>query len=67
VYSEDRKLVNRMLAGDQRAFNAFFAAYAERLATFASRCIDGADFTRDAVLELRAPAELDRWKQEHVL
>ena len=37
MYADDRKLVDRMLAGEQRAFDAFFAAYAERLAAFASR------------------------------
>jgi RNA polymerase sigma-70 factor, ECF subfamily len=30
-------LVKRMLAGEQRAFDGFFASYAPRLATFASR------------------------------
>jgi RNA polymerase sigma-70 factor (ECF subfamily) len=37
LYEDDRKLVKRMLAGDQRAFDAFFAAYAQRLAAFAGR------------------------------
>jgi RNA polymerase sigma-70 factor (ECF subfamily) len=37
VYNEDRKLVARMLAGDTRAFDAFFDAYARRLAAFAAR------------------------------
>jgi RNA polymerase sigma-70 factor (ECF subfamily) len=37
VYNEDRKLVGRMLAGDSRAFNAFFELYARRLAAFAAR------------------------------
>jgi RNA polymerase sigma-70 factor (ECF subfamily) len=37
VYADDRDLVNRMLAGEQRAFDAFFASYAERLSGFASR------------------------------
>jgi RNA polymerase sigma-70 factor, ECF subfamily len=37
VYTEDRKLVSRMLAGDERAFDAFFNAYAKRLAAFAAR------------------------------
>ena len=34
---EDRKLVARMLAGDRRAFDAFFASYAMRIAAFAAR------------------------------
>ena len=37
MYEDDRELVERMLAGNQRAFDAFFAAYARRLAAFASR------------------------------
>jgi RNA polymerase sigma-70 factor (ECF subfamily) len=37
VYKEDRQLVARMLAGDERAFDAFFEAYAKRLASFAAR------------------------------
>jgi RNA polymerase sigma-70 factor (ECF subfamily) len=37
VYQEDRQLVARMLAGDARAFDAFFASYARRLAAFAAR------------------------------
>lgn len=37
MYADDRDLVNRMVAGQQRAFDAFFTAYAERLAAFASR------------------------------
>ena len=45
VYEEDRKLVARMRAGDQRAFDAFFDAHARRLAAFAARrCgLDAAD------------------------
>jgi RNA polymerase sigma-70 factor (ECF subfamily) len=35
-YEKDRVLVRRMLAGDQRACEAFFAAYAQRLAAFAT-------------------------------
>jgi RNA polymerase sigma-70 factor (ECF subfamily) len=37
VYNEDRQLAARMLAGDARAFDAFFDAYAKRLAAFAAR------------------------------
>jgi RNA polymerase sigma-70 factor (ECF subfamily) len=37
VYDEDRDLVRRMLAGDERAFDVFFTANAERLAAFAAR------------------------------
>jgi RNA polymerase sigma-70 factor, ECF subfamily len=37
VYEADRKLVARMLAGEQRAFDAFFVASAQRLAAFAAR------------------------------
>lgn len=33
----DRTLVERMLAGDQSAFDAFFVAYAPRVAAFVSR------------------------------
>lgn len=34
---DERDLVDRMRRGDQRAFDEFFDAYAERLAAFASR------------------------------
>ena len=37
MYPDDRKLVASMLAGDARAFDAFFDAYAKRLAAFATR------------------------------
>ena len=37
MYQDDRQLVTRMLAGDARAFDAFFASYARRLAAFAAR------------------------------
>jgi RNA polymerase sigma-70 factor (ECF subfamily) len=37
VYEQDRELVLRMLAGDERAFDVFFNANAERLAAFAAR------------------------------
>jgi RNA polymerase sigma-70 factor (ECF subfamily) len=34
---DEQDLVNRMLRGDQRAFDAFFDAFAARLGTFAAR------------------------------
>jgi len=34
---DERDLVNRMLRGEQRAFDAFFESYASRLASFAAR------------------------------
>jgi RNA polymerase sigma-70 factor (ECF subfamily) len=37
VSEADRKLVERMRAGEQSAFDAFFAAYAPRVAAFVSR------------------------------
>jgi RNA polymerase sigma-70 factor (ECF subfamily) len=37
VYEDDRALVKRMLAGEHRAFRAFFDANAPRLAAFAAR------------------------------
>jgi RNA polymerase sigma-70 factor (ECF subfamily) len=37
VYEADQKLVKRMLAGEQRAFDSFFCTYAERLVAFAAR------------------------------
>ena len=37
MHEEDRDLVARMLAGDERAFDAFFNANVERLAAFAAR------------------------------
>ena len=44
MHEADLELVARMLAGDQRAFDAFFAASAQRLAAFAARRsgLDGA-------------------------
>ncbi len=44
MYEADLALVARMLNGDQRAFDAFFAASAQRLAAFAARRsgLDGA-------------------------
>lgn len=40
MYTQDRHLVARMLAGDERAFDAFFGSYARRLAAFAARRAD---------------------------
>jgi RNA polymerase sigma-70 factor, ECF subfamily len=37
VNEDDRKLVARMRSGEQAAFDAFFAAYAQRLAAFVAR------------------------------
>ena len=37
VNEDDRRLVARMRAGEQPAFDAFFAAYAQRLAAFVAR------------------------------
>jgi RNA polymerase sigma-70 factor, ECF subfamily len=37
VHEEDLQLVSRMLAGDKRACDAFFAAYAKPVAAFVSR------------------------------
>jgi RNA polymerase sigma-70 factor (ECF subfamily) len=37
VNDDDRRLVARMRAGEQSAFDAFFAAYAHRLAAFVAR------------------------------
>jgi RNA polymerase sigma-70 factor, ECF subfamily len=37
VHEEDLQLVSRMLAGDKRACEAFFAAYAKPVAAFATR------------------------------
>ena len=37
VNEDDRRLVARMRAGEQSAFDAFFAAYAQRLAAFVGR------------------------------
>ena len=44
MYEADLQLVARMLDGDQRAFDAFFGASAQRLAAFAARRsgLDGA-------------------------
>lgn len=49
MYEEDQKLVGRMLAGDQRAFDAFFCAYADRLAAFAAR---RSNLTADGIEDL---------------
>jgi RNA polymerase sigma-70 factor (ECF subfamily) len=50
VHEADQELVRRMLAGEQRAFDTFFCAYAERLVAFATRrCTLGAAAIEDIV------------------
>ncbi len=56
MYEEDGHLVARMRAGDQRAFAAFFDAYARRLAAFAARrcALDAAvieDIVQDSLIK----------------
>ena len=56
MYEADLQLVARMLAGEQRAFDAFFDASAQRLAAFAARRsgLDGAsleDVVQNALIK----------------
>ena len=47
---KDRKLVDRLIAGDERAFDAFFASYFPRLYRFALGRVDGdGDLAEEAV------------------
>ncbi len=76
MYEADRELVSRMLAGDRRAFEAFFAAYAQRLAAFAARrsALDAAsveDVVQDTLIKAvrnlatyRGEASLLTWLSE---
>ena len=76
MYEADRELVSRMLAGDQRAFDAFFGANAQRLAAFAARrsALDPAsleDVVQNALIKAirnlatyRGEASLRTWLSE---
>jgi len=70
VYEADLKLVARMLAGEQRAFDAFFAASAQRLAAFAARRsgLDSASL-EDVVQNtlIKAVRHLDSYRGESAL
>lgn len=46
---DDRALVRRMLAGEERAFDKFFDAYFQRLFRFAARRLGTADAAEDVV------------------
>ncbi len=70
MYQEDRQLVARMLAGDSRAFDAFFASYARRLAAFAARRTAlPAESIEDLVQTtlIKAIRNLDRFRGEAAL
>jgi RNA polymerase sigma-70 factor (ECF subfamily) len=67
---DDRELVRRMLSGEQRAFNEFFNAYADRLYRFALvRLSDDAASAEDAVQQTlcRAVEKLDQFRGEAAL
>lgn len=66
----DRDLVRGMLAGDQRAFDEFFAAYFDRLYRFALvRLNDDADLAEEAVQRAlcRAVEKLGQYRAEAAL
>lgn len=67
---DDRELVRRMLSGEQRAFNEFFNAYADRLYRFALvRLSDDTAAAEDAVQQTlcRAVEKLDQFRGEAAL
>ena len=67
---DDRETVRRMLAGDQRAFNAFFEGYADRLYRFALTRLGGdVDAAEDAVQQTlsRAVEKLATFRGESSL
>lgn len=70
MYEADIALVARMLNGDQRAFDAFFAASAQRLAAFAARRsgLDGASL-EDVVQNslIKAVRNLAKYRGEAAL
>lgn len=70
MYEADLILVGRMLAGEQRAFDIFFAASAQRLAAFAARRsgLDSAsleDVVQNALI--KAVRHLDSYRGESAL
>lgn len=70
MYQEDRKLVTRMLAGDARAFDAFFASYARRLAAFAARRTSFPAASIEDLVQItliKAVRNLDRFRGEAAL
>lgn len=67
---DDRDLVNRMLSGEQQAFNEFFETYADRLYRFAlKRLGDDTATAEDAVQHTlsRAVQKLSQFKGEAAL
>jgi RNA polymerase sigma-70 factor (ECF subfamily) len=67
---DDRELVRRMLSGEQRAFNEFFNAYADRLYRFALvRLSDDTAAAEDAVQQTmcRAVEKLGQFRGEAAL
>lgn len=67
LHAEDRALAERMLAGDETAFDAFFGGYFPALYRFALRRLnddpDGAEDVAQATL-CRAIAKLDTYRGE---
>jgi RNA polymerase sigma-70 factor, ECF subfamily len=64
---EDREIVRRMLAGEQRAFDTFFRGYSDRIFRFAMTRLGGdVDAAEDAVQQTlcRAIEKLDQFRGE---
>lgn len=64
---EDQEIVRRMLAGEQRAFDAFFNGYSDRIFRFAMTRLGGDfDAAEDAVQQTlcRAVEKLDQFRGE---
>jgi RNA polymerase sigma-70 factor (ECF subfamily) len=66
---EDRRLVRRMLRGDERAFDEFFAGYFQRLFRFALRRVGDSDAAEDIVQAslVVAMTKLHTWRGEAAL
>jgi RNA polymerase sigma-70 factor (ECF subfamily) len=68
--TDDRELVAAMLAGDERAFSAFFEAYFPRVYRFALPRLDhNADATKDVVQAtlIKAMRAIGSWRGEAAL
>ena len=66
---DDRLLVRRILGGDERAFDEFFAAYSPRLFRFSVRRLNSDDAAEDVVQKTLVTAfrKLSTWRGEAAL
>jgi RNA polymerase sigma-70 factor (ECF subfamily) len=70
VETTDRGLVTRMLAGEERAFEAFFEAYFAPMFRFALQRLDGNEDAAEEVVQAalaRAVTKLESWRGEAAL